>query len=331
MSPLRIVSLATVGALLAVTLGIAAILIFDAPQTPAPMPAISGTAARDIGRLPLPPLKRFTASDGVALAYRRYDPPKSAAGPWVAILIHGSGGSSGNMSIMGQALAQRGVASFAPDIRGHGASGARGDIAYRGQLEDDLNDLIALVKRAYPRSRLLLVGHSSGGGFALRIAGQPIGKQFSRIVLLAPYLGPMAPTTRPGSGGWVTTATGRIVAITVLNRVGIHAFDGLPTIAFATLRSRPTFWSYRLMENFGPSDIVHTRDRQGYRLDAARSMGPIVLFAGDGDEIMYATRYAAAFHAVKPPVEQRILRGVTHMGILTEPRSVDAILATLGS
>ena len=49
--------------------------------------------------------------------------------------------------------------------------------------------------RPRPSAPLTLVGHSSGGGFALRVAGSPIQNLFDRTVLLAPYLGYDAPTT----------------------------------------------------------------------------------------------------------------------------------------
>ena len=52
----------------------------------------------------------------------------------VAILIHGSSGSSGNaIHVLSTALAAHGVESYAVDIRGHGSSGTRGDIRYVGQ------------------------------------------------------------------------------------------------------------------------------------------------------------------------------------------------------
>ena len=61
-----------------------------------------------------------------------------------AIVVHGSSGSSGGtIHALSRALAARGVETYAVDIRGHGASGTRGDIGYVGQLEDDLADFVA--------------------------------------------------------------------------------------------------------------------------------------------------------------------------------------------
>src|SRR5580700_6131084 len=155
------------------------------------------TAARAVDRSSMPPLSRFSARDGTELAYRHY-PARGPSSGKIAILVHGSSGSSSSAHALADALAARGVETYAPDIRGHGGSGTRGDVAFIGQLENDMEDLVALVRKTSPTEPLTLLGHSAGGGFALRVAGSPIQHLFARTVLLAPYLGYDAPTNRPG-------------------------------------------------------------------------------------------------------------------------------------
>src|ERR1700685_3845173 len=89
--------------------------------------------------------------------------------------------------------------------------GPRGDIGYVGQLEDDLADFVAVVRKTAPTAPLTLIGHSAGGGFALRVAGSPLQGLFARTVLLAPYLGYDAPTNQPNSGGWANADIPRII------------------------------------------------------------------------------------------------------------------------
>ena len=57
-----------------------------------------------------------------------------------------------------------------------------------GQLEDDLDDLMTSLDQNHRASETTLIGCSSGGGFALRIAGGHLGSSFSRFILLAPFL-----------------------------------------------------------------------------------------------------------------------------------------------
>ena len=187
-----------------------------------------------------------------------------------------------------------------------------------------------MIRRTYPRAALVLVGHSSGGGFVLRAAGAPEGRLFQRFVLLAPYLGYAAPTSRPASGGWVASYTGRIVGLSILNRFGVHAFDGLPTLAFAgPAGAQPRIWSFRLMQNFAVSQSVGAGDAQGYRTDAARAPGPILLLVGDHDEIMYSDRYTQAFAGLSRHVPVTVLPGVGHMGLISGQRAVDVVVQAI--
>ena len=169
-------------------------------KRPPPLASIHAGAGK-LDRAGLPDLSRFQARDGTWLAYRLYP----AGSDRVAILVHGSSAASYAMNGVAKALAAAGVTAVAIDVRGHGASGERGDIGYVGEIDDDLADLLDALRPTYPNARFDLVGHSLGGGFAARVAGTPLGRRFDRFVLLAPYLGVAAPTNRPndGKGRWV--------------------------------------------------------------------------------------------------------------------------------
>src|SRR5271165_3620765 len=212
--------------------GIAALaltLMLASPvRQPPPLSSIHEGAMR-IDASGAPDLSRFQARDGTWLAYRLY-PAQNGARDRMAILAHGSSASSIEMHAVATALAGAGVTAVAVDIRGHGASGTRGDIAYRGQLDDDLSGLIAELRKAYPAARLSLIGHSAGGGFALSIAAGPLEQEFDRFVLLSPYLGYRAPTNRPaeGPGLWASPDMPRIVATLLLSRLGIDWPQSLP-------------------------------------------------------------------------------------------------------
>ena len=302
--------------------GVAALVLAAMVATPlsrlAELPSVS-KAARAVDRSTMPPLTRFSARDGTELAYRHY-PARGPSSGKVAILVHGSSGSSPAVHALADALAAKGVETYAPDIRGHGGSGTRGDIAFIGQLENDLEDLVAAVRTTSPNEPLILLGHSAGGGFALRIASSPIGSKFARTVLLAPYLGYDAPTNRRDSGGWASADVPRVLALMALRRLGIDCCEALPTLAFAVPANSeamlaPTY-SYRLMRNFAT---------RGYRSDFAATTTPVTLISGAADELMLADKYADAVHAVAPSVEVRLIEGVDHMGIVSDVRAVSAI------
>jgi pimeloyl-ACP methyl ester carboxylesterase len=289
---------------------------------------------RAVMELPAPPVQKYKARDGGLLAYRYFEPKSGEHRPAVvAILLHGSSGSSLNMTVLGDALAKSGVPVFAPDARGQGLSGRRGDIDYIGQLDDDLADLISVVRKTYPDARLVLVGHSAGGGFALRIAGEAEGHLFSRFVLLSPVLGRLAPTPRPGVD-WARPHTGRIVFLTVLNAIGITALNGETAVDFNLPPDTDDLgltrsWSYRMMMNYGPRGQTQLFGRPGYLVDAARAPAPIVVIAGADDEQFFAHKYALAFEGLAKPVSVELVPGVGHMGVLSDPHAVSTIVAAV--
>ena len=309
------------------TVGVAALILgvmLAAPvsRPPALASIAYGTAAIDLSGLPVP--SEFRARDGSALVYRLY-PARNGATDRLAILIHGSSGSSANMNAVARALIEAGVAAVAIDARGHGGSGTRGDIGYIGQLDDDLADLVAELRPRFPDARLALVGHSSGGGFALRIAGEAEAKLFDRFVLLAPYLGYFAPTTRPaeGTARWADPDLPRIVALTLLGSAGIDCCQSLPAVGFATRpgASVTSRYSYRLLTNFGPP--------LAWRGPLAAAAAPIDVIIGERDELMAADRYADALAPFAANVHLTVLRGVDHMGVLREPAALAAIVAAV--
>lgn len=278
----------------------------------------------------LPPLERFQARDGTWIGYRHYAPNGSAAGRG-AIFIHGSSGSSGTVNhALTHAIASRGVETWALDIRGHGGSGTRGDIGYVGQLEDDLVDFVAHLRKSAPDLPLTLIGHSAGAGFSLRVAATPIMQDmFVRTVLLAPYLGYDAPTNKPSNGGWVSADIPRFLGLAALRKLGIDCCAQLPVLAFAVPATSAKYltstYSDRLMRNFAT---------RGYRVDLPATTRPITIFGGSEDEMMISDKYAQTVQAVKPSIDVKIIDGINHMGIVTQTKAISVIaedVATRGA
>jgi alpha-beta hydrolase superfamily lysophospholipase len=301
--------------------GLAAVLLAGLIAWPVRQPpelASISEARKSIDFASLPEVSRFQARDGTELAYRHY-PAQAPATGRIAVVVHGSSGSSrGGIHALSLALAARGVQTYAVDIRGHGGSGNRGDITYIGQLEDDLADLVGEIRKTDPTASLTLIGHSSGGGFALRVAGSPIQNLFTRTVLLAPYLGYDAPSSRADAGGWASPDIPRFLALAVLHRIGMPWAESLPTIAFAvppnSSRILTGTYSYRLMRNFAAS--------ADFRADLAAATKPIAIFSGSADELMFSDKYR---EAVGDRASIHIIDGVNHMGIVGNPAAVSII------
>lgn len=86
----------------------------------------------------------------------------------LVVLVHGFGEHSGRYGHVAESLVARDFSVVGWDLRGHGrSSGARGDIAGRGCLVDDLAAICARYRRkSLP---LFIFAHSLGGQIALQL------------------------------------------------------------------------------------------------------------------------------------------------------------------
>ncbi|HEY0300993.1 MAG TPA: alpha/beta hydrolase [Rhizomicrobium sp.] len=297
-------------------------IVFGTSAAPPPMASISNPFTK-VDFSGLPNVTRFKARDGASLAVRVWSAGAAADVGRVVILIHGSSASGASMHPLAQALRDAGAAVYAPDMRGHGASGRRSDIDYAAQLDDDLADLVAAVQAAHPAAKLTLLGFSSGGGFALHSAATPLGSAFARTVLVSPMLGPRAPTARGGfSNAWAQPFLPRIIALVILDRAGIHAFDYLPSLAFGIAPENAErltgVYSFRLMMAFG------TRD---YATDLKNARAPLSVLVGSEDELFDAAKFAPTVHAERPEVPVAVVSGLGHIAMTADARAISAIVA----
>ncbi len=264
----------------------------------------------------MPPLQSYGTRGQGQLQYRYY----SSDSDKVLILLHGSGWHSQQFYPLAKFISEQGLAQvYTPDLRGHGVDPQRrGDIDYIGQFEDDLADLIIGIKQDSPDSSIIMGGHSSGGGLAIRFAGGQYGDQADAYLLLAPFIFYNAPTTRPNAGGWATPYTARIIGLSLLNNIGIHSFDNLTSIEFnmpqAFRNGTETLaYSFRLNTSFAPRD---------YEADLSSISQPLLVLAGTADETMFAEQYQPVIAQSTPDnkrVQVTLLPGVSHMGVVVSP------------
>lgn len=265
----------------------------------------------------------YASRDGSGHPYRRFD--SSRGGARLMVLVHGSGWHGEAYLPLAAAIAEAGLADVVvPDLRGHGFSPQRrGDIDHIGQLEEDLADLIRIARK--PGQKLVLAGHSSGGGLVVRFAGGRFGSALDGAILLAPFLKYNAPTARPNSGGWAMPLTRRIIGLSMLNAVGVRLLNGLTVIRFAiphSVRAGPggegatDSYSYRLNTSFAP--------RADYLRDVA-ALPPFLVVAGRDDEAFIASRYEQVMSPVNARGAYVLLDGVSHLQVYDPAHALEPI------
>lgn len=270
------------------------------------------------------PVRLAPARDGEALPYHVFGDNRDRA----LVLVHGAAGHGDHLRAIAGAVANGGLATvYALDMRGHGVAAVRrgAEVTHPEQLKDDIVDFLRWLHATARPQTILLGGFSAGGGLILRTAGDGIADLISGYLLLAPYLGLDAPTTRPGIGGWVTLYGRRIQALTELCALGIPTLNDVTVVDFnqplATRDGRETLsWSFNTMLAFGPRD---------WRTDLA-ALAPhhaVLVLAGSDDECFLAGAYQAVMAATVPQAKVEVLDGVGHWDLLVEPRALAAIAA----
>jgi acylglycerol lipase len=106
-------------------------------------------------------------SKSVKVPYRAWipvDKPRQ-----VLLCVHGLGFSSASFSEFGRLMAGRGLAVYAIDVRGFGAWMDRPDdqLDFEACLSD-IESALHTLRKAYPKTPILMVGESMGGAIALR-------------------------------------------------------------------------------------------------------------------------------------------------------------------
>ncbi|MHA1771660.1 MAG: lysophospholipase [Candidatus Thorarchaeota archaeon] len=87
------------------------------------------------------------------------------------IAIHGLGSHGLSLRTIGEYMAERGIAVFAPDMRGFGHySGIKGHVMNFDEYIEDLQNIVMQVKDRFHNKLTFLYGHSLGGQHIIRYA-----------------------------------------------------------------------------------------------------------------------------------------------------------------
>jgi non-heme chloroperoxidase len=324
MRRLKILLIVVAGVIAASAAVLAGMIALGTGAPPKPLASV-GDPFKKVDFNALPAVEEIAARHASPIAFRHWDAALPRTPEQVVIAIHGSSASSSSLHPLAQALQAKDFTVYAPDIRGHGDTGTRGDIDYAKELDDDLADFVAAVKRRHPNAQLVLMGFSSGGGFALHAAATPLGASFARVVLLSPFLGPRAPTVKADQTNvWADAYVPRIIALAILDGFGIHAFQHLPVVAFAVQPEQARFlsptYSFLLLRAFGTED---------YAADLHNAKVPLAVLVGSNDELFDASRFAPTVDAIRPDTPVVVVPGLDHIGLTLDPRAVPVIAAAL--
>ncbi len=129
-------------------------------------------------------VEAFVVRDGARLAMRRWE-PLDRAPDLVIVALHGINDSSAAWRLAGPWWAEQGAITYAYDQRGFGRSPGRG--VWPGDLmQDDLRDVVDLVRARHPGLPVVVVGESMGGAVGIAAFASDSPPRADRLVLLGP-------------------------------------------------------------------------------------------------------------------------------------------------
>ena len=186
--------------------------------------------------------------------------------PNTIILIHGVASSAYQYNkTAGLMQKATGAEVYTIDLRGHGQSeGKIGDVDYINQYVDDIADIIRTIRKEKPKGKIIIAGHSMGGGVSLRYA---MAKQYNQpdgFLLFAPLIGHNSPafpqeqaSEKVAVEPFMKIHIERIIGLAMLNEIENHEQDSLDVLFFNLPESVPLRkYSYRANKSMTPDDYV---------------------------------------------------------------------------
>jgi len=264
----------------------------------------------------------FTTRDNTKIfAYRL---PSSSQN--TIILIHGVGSSAylyNKTAGLLQKVTQAEV--YAIDLRGHGQSeGNIGDVNYINQYADDLADIVKIIRKEKPNGKVIIAGHSMGGGISLRYAMNQKKEKIEGFILFAPLIGHNSPALAQETQAEKDTISepfmkihiSRIIGLKMLNEIGNHEHDSLPVLFFNLPETIPLRkYTYRANLSMAPDNYI----------DGLKSVNiPMLVLIGSEDEAFNADALQKAI-LENSEGETKIIQGVTHNGIRHSEQSFEFI------
>lgn len=259
--------------------------------------------------------------DGVMLSARYIE----TKGGTTIVLVHGVLSDSRELEPTARRLhAVTGATIINLDLRGHGESeGVAGDTSYIGQYEDDLADVVAAIRKASPEERVILSGHSMGGGIVMRYAARQDFPAADAYLLFAPHLGDGSPTMRTApthpadpTPAFLQVHVRRTIGLVMLNALEIRFFNDKATLFFNTPSEAPIHhYSFRAMVGMSPDNYVRS---------LSADARPLLVLVGRDDEAFVAEQFPSVI-GLHQGGQVSIIEHETHDSILRSEQAMEIV------
>jgi alpha-beta hydrolase superfamily lysophospholipase len=174
--------------------------------------------------------RSFEGAGGVRIVYDVWE-PEDEDPRGVVVLCHGYAEHARRYDHVARRFGASGLAVYALDLRGHGRSGGkRVYLRHIAEYTDDFHTLVGIAAAAYPELKVVVLGHSMGGGVVFAYGVEHPG-DYAAMVLSGP-----AVDARDGVSPvlvFVAKALGRILPGLPVERLPTDAVSRDPEVVAA--------------------------------------------------------------------------------------------------
>jgi len=130
--------------------------------------------------------RTFAGHGGVPIVYDVWRPAGELKA--VVVLAHGYGEHARRYDHVAQRFGEAGLATYALDHRGHGrAGGKRVRVRHMSEFVSDFRELVRIARDENPDRKVIVLGHSMGGGIVFAYGVQHAG-DYDLMILSGPAI-----------------------------------------------------------------------------------------------------------------------------------------------
>ncbi|MCA1805117.1 MAG: alpha/beta hydrolase [Xanthomonadaceae bacterium] len=201
----------------------------------------------------------------------------------VVLALHGFGDHAGSFQPLAASFVRAGIALYAYDQRGFGATVGAGHWAGHASMVKDARTLARLLRQRYPDSPFYLIGKSMGGAVALLAMTEQPSPPVDGVALIAPAV--WARKTMPwyqrqGLRLLARIAPGLALGNSAAHRLGIRPTDD-PEVTRALRQDPLVLKRYRMDTLDGLARLMDAALQAAPRLP-----GPALLLYGEQDLVI---------------------------------------------
>ncbi len=257
----------------------------------------------------------FIMQDGMALPYRVWLPRGKPDA--VVLALHGMNDSRDAWEYPAPDFAAAGIAVYAPDLRGFGATRTRGLWPGTDGLTEDTRAMTRLLRARYPHTRLILMAESMGAAALMVMATEPNPPPVDGYVLIAPAVwGRAEMNLFMRAALWLADHTVPGMTLTGRGIVKVTASDN--RAALVRLSNDPlTIHETRVDAIKGLVDLMDRALAAAPRFNA-----PALVLYGGHDELVPARATAATWRALPLGPVRAFYSGGYHLLLRDKDRAV---------